>query len=753
MGKSIVNSRTFLFLSFGIMLLSFVGIISNYLSQLTTLQHNAHTNVLKYDDNFEKYFQIQANHIQNILFLLEKREDLIKSFLASNREDLYSISKPIFEDFEKNGGLSHFYFIKPNDEIFLRVHMNQEYSDLVNRFTYKKAKESQKDFYGLEFGVKNTLAFRYVHPWIVDGKLIGYIELGKEIDQITTTIAKRMNLEVFHIINKKEFTNISSTNEKFIVYNTTDVNETISNFMNSEETTKFLSFNNKHYMAFKYQLSDVSGKNLGSKIMLVNVTDDYNKLTKFSIYYGLMMFGASLLVLFIGFEFLKKKQKRIDFIMNDLIESKNKFELLFNQQQNLLELFNIGDSVLFKWNNDEHSSVSYVSNNIENLLGYSKEDFLSNKIKYIDCVFKEDLEKFLKVINDKNSQKDGFFRHLPYRIVNKDGDILWVLDNTIFSKNINGEVTHFLSYIVNINEHKTIERNLKKLVDSQTNIIILTDGKELTYANKQFFIFFNKYLNLEDFRKEHECICEFFIEDDRYFHLERITKEQNWIVEIQKEPDGKNIVAMRDKHDITHSYSVHVNDFDKNLSVISFTDITETIIKQEALEKKVCTDKLTTAYNREFFDKNIELILDDNDKNSLKTVIVMFDIDHFKKVNDTFGHDVGDEVLKEFVEIIKSISRFNDILIRWGGEEFLMILSVKDENTLPKILEKYRETVANNNFKFIGKVTCSIGASVYDGSEMIKDTIKKADTALYEAKTSGRNRVSCFKNVNYLTEN
>ena len=65
----------------------------------------------------------------------------------------------------------------------------------------------------------------------------------------------------------------------------------------------------------------------------------------------------------------------------------------------------------------------------------------------------------------------------------------------------------------------------------------------------------------------------------------------------------------------------------------------------------------------------------------------MFDIDHFKKVNDTFGHDVGDEVLKEFVEIIKSISRFNDILIRWGGEEFLMILSVKMKILLPKILE------------------------------------------------------------------
>lgn len=753
MDKSVVNNKIFLILSFGIILLSLLGIISNYLSQLTILQNNASSNISKYDDNLEKYFQIQVNHIRNIIFLLEKKEDLVKSYLSSNREDLYTLVKPIFEDFKKNGGLTHFYFIKPNDEIFLRVHMEKEHSDLVHRFTYKKAKETQKDFYGLEFSVKNTLAFRYVHPWVVDGKLIGYIELGKEIDEISNTIAKRMDLEVFHIINKKEFTNISSINEKFIAYNTTDVNETISNFINSKEIIKFLSFNNKHYMGFKYQLNDVSGKNLGFKIMLVNLTEEYNKLTRFSIYYGLLMFGATLFMIFLGFIFSKQKQKQINFVMNDLIESKNKFELLFNQQRNLLELFNIGDSVLFKWNNDEDFSVNYVSNNVQNLLGYSKDDFLSNKIKYIDCIYKEDIENFVNIITDKNSQKNGFFRHLPYRIINKDGDILWVLDNTVFSKNINGEVTHFLSYIVNITEHKMIERNLKKLVDSQTNIIILTDGKELTYANKQFFSFFNGYLDLEDFREEHECICEFFIEDDRYFHLGKITKEQNWIIEIQKVADGENIVAMKDKHDIVHSYSVYINDFDKNLSVISFTDITETITKQEALEKKVCSDKLTTAYNREFFDKNIEIILDDNEKNSLKTVIVMFDIDHFKNVNDTFGHDVGDEVLKEFVNIIKSISRFNDILIRWGGEEFLMILSIKDENILSKLLEKYRETVANNNFKFIGKVTCSIGASIYDSSEMIKDTIKKADTALYEAKTSGRNKVSCFKNVNYLTEN
>ena len=101
MDKSVVNNKIFLILSFGIILLSLLGIISNYLSQLTILQNNASSNISKYDDNLEKYFQIQVNHIRNIIFLLEKKEDLVKSYLSSNREDLYTLVKPIFEDFKK----------------------------------------------------------------------------------------------------------------------------------------------------------------------------------------------------------------------------------------------------------------------------------------------------------------------------------------------------------------------------------------------------------------------------------------------------------------------------------------------------------------------------------------------------------------------------------------------------------------------------------------------------------------------------
>lgn len=740
MNKNVTNNKIFIILSIGVILLSLLGMISNYFFQRSTIQNNAQYYALRYNQDFDNNIENEANSIHSFLHLIND-EILLKSYLSSNREELYNITKPIFENLNKHNDLTHFYFIKPNDEVFLRVHDYKKHSDLINRFTYLKAKELEDNFYGLEFGINNTFTLRYVHPWIINHQLIGYIELGKEINKITDILSEKMDLEILFAINEKEYSNRSKTNENYIVYKTINSNEIINNFIkNDKETVKSLSFDNRNYIAFKYPLEDASGKNLGHKIILINLTNEYNELTKQSIYYGLIMGIGTFLMLLVGFFFSKFKQKQINSVINNLEISKNKIEFLLNEQQDLLQLFNLGDSILFKWNNDTNRSVNYVSNNVQNLLGYTKDDFINHKVKYSSCIFSEDFEYVINNLKDLSAIEKGFFKHLPYRIINKKGDIRWVLDHTIFSKDVNGKITHFLSYIVDITEQKMIHENLKKLIDLQNNIIILTDGKELNYANKQFFNFF-KFSNLDDFKKEHKCICEFFIEDDKYFHLGKIGKEQNWIEEIQKISENKSVVAMIDKYNITHIYSVHVNNFEKDLSIISFTDISETIIEQQKLEEKVNIDKLTNTYNREFFEKNIDIILENNHKNHLKTAIVIFDIDYFKKVNDSFGHDVGDEILKEFVKVIKSISRFHDdILIRWGGEEFLMILSIKNESILFNILEKYRQSICDHNFKFVEKITCSIGSSIHKGST-VKESIKEADIALYEAKASGRNKV------------
>ena len=119
----------------------------------------------------------------------------------------------------------------------------------------------------------------------------------------------------------------------------------------------------------------------------------------------------------------------------------------------------------------------------------------------------------------------------------------------------------------------------------------------------------------------------------------------------------------------------------------------------------------------------------------------MVDIDHFKNINDTYGHDVGDKILKELVKVIKDFSRKEDILIRWGGEEFLLLLQVNDKVTLTKILEKIRKAIENYKFPIIDKVTCSFGAVLHNPSLTWQITFKSADIALYEAKNSGRNKI------------
>jgi diguanylate cyclase (GGDEF)-like protein len=163
--------------------------------------------------------------------------------------------------------------------------------------------------------------------------------------------------------------------------------------------------------------------------------------------------------------------------------------------------------------------------------------------------------------------------------------------------------------------------------------------------------------------------------------------------------------------------------------------------EQLLLEEKNIRDKLTNAHNREFFDLNYENVINNARKKDKLLAIAIFDIDFFKKINDNYGHDIGDNVLIEFVSEIKKFSREEDLFIRWGGEEFLYLVEVSSQNDFYKILNHLRKLIENHHFEVVDKLTVSIGGSFYRKNEDIKDSIKRADLALYEAKRNGRNKV------------
>jgi diguanylate cyclase (GGDEF)-like protein len=122
----------------------------------------------------------------------------------------------------------------------------------------------------------------------------------------------------------------------------------------------------------------------------------------------------------------------------------------------------------------------------------------------------------------------------------------------------------------------------------------------------------------------------------------------------------------------------------------------------------------------------------------------MLDIDHFKNVNDTYGHDVGDKVIKNIVDIVKKNIRNIDIFVRWGGEEFIILCPETDSLSAATLAQKLRSAIDDASFDKVGNITCSFGVASFKDNESKDSFIKRSDSALYKAKDEGRNRVVVF---------
>lgn len=148
-------------------------------------------------------------------------------------------------------------------------------------------------------------------------------------------------------------------------------------------------------------------------------------------------------------------------------------------------------------------------------------------------------------------------------------------------------------------------------------------------------------------------------------------------------------------------------------------------------------DRMTGFFRRDVIENKLKRI-----ENAF---FIIIDIDHFKQVNDNYGHDVGDQVIKVVTQRIKESIRENDIAIRWGGEEFVIVFNEMDNSYFNKKAEIIRKRIANERIENMN-ITVSIGGSEQQQSESAFDAIKRADMALYHSKNTGRNRVTLDKN-------
>jgi len=167
---------------------------------------------------------------------------------------------------------------------------------------------------------------------------------------------------------------------------------------------------------------------------------------------------------------------------------------------------------------------------------------------------------------------------------------------------------------------------------------------------------------------------------------------------------------------------------------------------QQTIELAV-TDGLTGLHNRRYFDTHLKLLMDRAAARGRPLSICMTDIDRFKQVNDTYGHDAGDEVLREFANRIRTTVRGADLACRFGGEEFVVVMPDTSAEMAAGVAERLRMIIESLPFPVpqadgVLKVTASMGiATLRPGADTAEALLKRADTALYQAKHEGRNRV------------
>jgi len=263
------------------------------------------------------------------------------------------------------------------------------------------------------------------------------------------------------------------------------------------------------------------------------------------------------------------------------------------------------------------------------------------------------------------------------------------------------------------NESTLLYNTLKKVIDSQNALIFISHGQKIEFANKKFMCHF-KADDMNDIRKKDLQLYKLFDKSlNSYDDLfERVSNKEEHI-----KIDNDTFILKATLIEATHK-------------LFTMTEVTN-------LFNEVYIDPLTGIYRKDHISKVVTQMLTAKEHFAL----TVLDLDNFKKINDTFGHLIGDQVLQDIVELIKNHIRKDDLFARWGGEEFILILkSDSPKDALSKI-EFIRKTINKHCFDTIGTLTSSFGVAYTKDDDTIESLLHRADKALYEAKIEGKNQV------------
>jgi diguanylate cyclase (GGDEF)-like protein len=283
---------------------------------------------------------------------------------------------------------------------------------------------------------------------------------------------------------------------------------------------------------------------------------------------------------------------------------------------------------------------------------------------------------------------------------------------------------------------------LNSILDAQDSLVAVSDGNKIHTINRRFLDFLG-LSSLDELKTKIGSICNIFIKEDGYYSSDDF--DNMCCVSNINSTNTDMFVKMKNTSGIVSIFKLNINVYEYNGKhyILSLSDITALKSQSDLLQYQANHDSLTALYNRQYFNDFLRTEINRAARYNHPFSIAMFDIDHFKNINDSYGHDIGDEVLKNLSNLVKKYLRDTDILARWGGEEFMIVLAETPiEDAFVKI-DGLREMIKNTTLSSALKenVTVSFGITQYNQNDTKAELLKRVDIALYQAKNGGRNQV------------
>ncbi|ENQ3078810.1 sensor domain-containing diguanylate cyclase [Bacillus cereus] len=281
---------------------------------------------------------------------------------------------------------------------------------------------------------------------------------------------------------------------------------------------------------------------------------------------------------------------------------------------------------------------------------------------------------------------------------------------------------------------------LQMIFDFQNDLFLILEDDEIIDCNTNFLRFFG-YEDLMSYHEQHMTFAEYFAQENGYYIAENNTM---WIDDCLTHARK---IKMYNEVGEGRVFLLRIAPLPNDISrfIATCTDITELEEDYKEQERLATTDSLTNIYNRMKFQRLFSEGWETALRMNQSFALVLFDLDNFKQVNDTYGYDFGDLALVQLTELVTAKLQPHHVFARWGGEEFVLFLSQVTEKEAFQIAESIRFFIETKKISGISKITASFGVAAFENGITKEMLMHRADVALYEAKKKGKNQVCLYR--------